>query len=281
MIRSGRSAASDRAAAAATVAQRRGELIDARSTLEQTRLKFVQLVNPPAIDSDTAWDAIPHLTQPPVPIGKLDDLDTHIRIARLYRSDLNQARLQIQRGDLELIKTRNGLLPQLNLFMTLGRTWYNHYPNGTGYSNPTSYDATVGANLDMPLINTAARAAHGSALAARDQSIEALANLQQMVELDVRSTYQEVLRAQEQITASTAALAANDAALQVEQERYRVGKSTTLLVSVAQQQLLSSQIAQATAVASFLKGLVDLYRLEGSLLERRGIVSMDYPPMGR
>ena len=281
MIRSGKSATSDRAAAVATVAQRQEDLINARSTLEQTRLKFIQLINPPVNhsgDSTTQWDVHLKLTQPPVPVGALDNLDSHIRIARIYRSDLNQARLQVQRNNFDVVKTRNGLLPRLDLFASLGRTWYSHYPTGTGYSNPTSYDATAGVNFDYPFYNRAAKAASNSAIASRDQAIEALANLQQMVEFDVRSSYQEALRAQEQISASAAALAASDAALQVEQERYQVGKSTNLLVSVAQQQELTSQIAQATAVASYLKDLVDLYRLEGSLLERRGVVSLDYPP---
>src|ERR1019366_528454 len=111
MIRSGKSASSDRAAAQSTVAQRQEELIDARATLEQTRLKFIRLVNPGSDFGGTAWDVIPKLTQPPVPIGSLDDLDTHIRIARVYRSDLNQARLQVQRGNFDIVRTRNGMLP--------------------------------------------------------------------------------------------------------------------------------------------------------------------------
>ena len=65
--------------------------------------------------------------------------------------------------------------------------------------------------------------------------------------------------------------------MQVEQERYRVGKSTTLLVSVAQQQVLNTQIDQATAVASYLNDLVALYQAEGSLLERRGLVTAADP----
>jgi outer membrane protein TolC len=278
LIRAGKSAASDRAAALSTVAQRQEDLINARSTLEQTRLSFIRLVNPSRGRSATDWDFSPRLTQPPLPLGQLDDVAAHVRVALLYRSDLNQARLQVERNDLDVVKTRNGLLPQLSLFATLGRTWYSHYPTATGYQNPTSYDATVGFNFAYPLQNRAARAAYGTSLATRDQASEALANMAQLVEFDVRSAYQEALRSREQIAATTATLAAQNAALQVEQERYRVGKSTSLLVSLAQQEMLNSQIAQATAVASYLKGLVDLYRLEGSLLERRGVVTLDYPP---
>jgi outer membrane protein len=278
MIHSGRSASSDRAAALATVAQRDEELIDARATLDQTRLRFIQLINPSAENGSTAWDSDLKLNQPAVPVGPLDPVESHLQIARLYRSDVNQARLQVQRGDLQIVQTRNGLLPRLDVFASLGRTWYSHYPEETGYGDPTSYDATAGVNFAYPFFNRAALAAHHSAQASRDEAIGSLANLQQLVEFDVCSSYQEVLRAKQQISASAAAMSASEAALQVEQERYQVGKSTSLLVSVAQQQQLSSQIAKATAVAGYLKGLVNLYRLEGSLLERRGIVSLDYPP---
>jgi outer membrane protein TolC len=52
-----------------------------------------------------------------------------------------------------------------------------------------------------------------------------------------------------------------------------VGKSTSLLVAQAQRDLVSSQIAEVEAVVNCLKALVDLYRLEGSLLERRGVIA--------
>jgi outer membrane protein TolC len=52
-----------------------------------------------------------------------------------------------------------------------------------------------------------------------------------------------------------------------------VGKSTSLLVAQAQRDLVASQIAETQAVANYLKALVALYRLEGSLLQRRGIAA--------
>jgi outer membrane protein TolC len=50
-----------------------------------------------------------------------------------------------------------------------------------------------------------------------------------------------------------------------------VGKSTSLLVAQAQRDLLSSRISETQAITNYLKSLIDLYRLEGSLLERRGV----------
>ena len=42
-------------------------------------------------------------------------------------------------------------------------------------------------------------------------------------------------------------------------------------VAKAAQILGAGQISEADAVVSYLKALVDLFRLEGSLLERRGV----------
>jgi outer membrane protein len=136
----------------------------------------------------------------------------------------------------------------------------------------------VGLNFSYPILNRSAIAAYRSALASREEADRAIANLAQQVELDVRSAYEEVVRAKEQIAASAATLEARRQALEVEQGRYRVGKSTSLLVTVAEQDMLNSQNDQAVAIASYLKGLVSLYQLEGSLLERRGIVTGDFPP---
>jgi outer membrane protein TolC len=67
--------------------------------------------------------------------------------------------------------------------------------------------------------------------------------------------------------------------LRVETEKFRLGKSTSLLVGQAQRDLLVSQIEELQTVISHLKSFVDLYRLEGSLLERRGIAGPGREPV--
>jgi outer membrane protein TolC len=59
--------------------------------------------------------------------------------------------------------------------------------------------------------------------------------------------------------------------LRTESEKLRVGKSTSFLAAQAQRDLLVSRIAEVQALANYLKALIDLYRQDGSLLERRRI----------
>ena len=81
----------------------------------------------------------------------------------------------------------------------------------------------------------------------------------------------EVERARQQIAATAATRALREETLRAEQERFRVGSSTNLLVAQAQRDLLESQIAEAEAAVNHRLALIDLYLSEGSLLERRGI----------
>jgi outer membrane protein TolC len=92
-----------------------------------------------------------------------------------------------------------------------------------------------------------------------------------LVELDVRSAYTEAMRAREQIDASAATRRLQEEALRAETEKFEVGFSTVLEVSQVQRDLLESQIAEVGAIIDYRKALIDLYRLEGSLLKRRGI----------
>ncbi len=98
-------------------------------------------------------------------------------------------------------------------------------------------------------------------------------NLAQLVQIDVRIAYIEVNRTREQVTATAATRKFQEEKFRAETEKFKVGKSTTLLVAQTQRDLVAGRISEIKAMVSYLKALVELYRLEGSLLNRRGISS--------
>ena len=53
--------------------------------------------------------------------------------------------------------------------------------------------------------------------------------------------------------------------------RVTVGKTAALQVAQAQRDLVASQVSEVEASIGYLKALTNLYYLEGSLLDRRGI----------
>lgn len=265
-------------AAQAEVALRREALINARSNLALTRLKLQRLLNQPNNDP---WDQEISITDKPIVSDvKLDDVAEHVQVALRWRPELNQTRLEIKRGDLEIVKTKNGLLPVIDLFITMGKTGYaDSFRSSVRDLDGESYDIVGGITFEYPINKRAARARYKRATLSRQQSEEALLNLVQLIEVDVRSGFIEINRAREQVTATAATRKLQEESLRAETEKFRVGKSTALLVARAQRDFVASQIGEIEAVITYLKALIELYRLEGSLLERRGITAPGREPV--
>jgi outer membrane protein len=261
------------AAAEAEVSLRNESLINAHSNLESIRLQLLRLLNPSA-----GWGyKIVLKNMPAVPDVKLDGVESHSAVALRMRSDVNQARLSLQRGDLEVVKTRNGLLPKMDLFISLGKTGYaDSFGSSVQDIGGESYGVSAGIAFEWPFGNRDAEAQHKRTVLSLQQAEESLKNLSQLAELDVRLAYIEVDRVSQQIEATAVTRKLQEEKLRAETEKFRVGRSTALLVAQAQRDLLNAQISEVEAVVNYLNSLVDLFYLEGSLLERRGISTASF-----
>ncbi|HPA44428.1 MAG TPA: TolC family protein [bacterium] len=261
----------DIAAAEGEVALRDEDVIDAESTIQKTTLLLLRSLNPPM---ENLWSLPIDLVDTPnreEPI--LGDIQEQIRIALENRPDLNQAHLELERNELEIVRTRNGLLPKLDFFITLGRTGYARTFDDSvrGLEDP-NFELLGGFLFEHPLGNRADHARHRRADLRVEESKAALQNLEQLIELDVRTAYVEVERTGRQIQATQTATRLQEAKHTAEVEKFRVGKSTNLLVLVAQRDLIQSNLDEVRARIQQRKALVDLYRSEGILLDRRDIV---------
>jgi len=168
--------------------------------------------------------------------------------------------------------TRNGVLPKLDLFITLGKTGFADSFSGSFRSlDDDTYDFTVGVSLSHFIGNRVSKARDLAARASLRQAKEAVANLEQIVRLDVFLAVNEAERARQQISASRVTRILQEETLKAEQERFDVGSSTSLLVAQAQRDLLASSIAEVEAIVNYRIALIGLYRAEGSMLERRGV----------
>ena len=278
LIAVGRLAKSELPAVQAEVAAQEQGLINAQADKESFRLQLLRLLNPPGPD---LWGReVDLIYQSTLPEIKLDEVESYVDTSMLMRPLLNEARLKILRNDLEVVKTKNGLLPLMDLFITLGKSGYaNSFGNSIGNMDGDNYDALVGLRFQYPFFNREARSRHQRALLTQEQAEKALGNLSQLVEVDVRTAYIEVKRAKQQIAASSATRMFDEEKLRIETEKLRVGKSTSFLVAQAQRDLLISRIAEVQAVANYIKALINLYQQDGSLLERRGIAAPGREPV--
>lgn len=254
----------------AEVATRKETLIDAESQYEQARLAFLFLLNP---ETESVWSVFPLPTDAPfIPADTLDPLGEHEQLGMKYRPDLKQARLAVTKGDIDIVRTRNGLLPRLDVFITLGKTTYARTFNGAvpDVESPF-YNVNAGVSFDFPVINREARARLKRAHYTKDQLELSLYNMERLVQWDVRSAYIEVERARQQITATGVTRDLQEQNLAAELEKFRVGKSTNLLVLQVQRDVTASRLDEVRAMIGYLNSLIDLYLMEGTLMERRGI----------
>jgi outer membrane protein TolC len=278
MIRVGVMAEAELAAVQAEVAGQKQGLINAKSALVSNRNLLLRLLNPPG---EFLWDREISLVHPPtLPDADLGEIGEHVTISQRMRPEINQAKLDIQRNQLDVVRTRNGMLPVMDLFINLGKTGYADSFSGAVDDLPgDNYDVLVGLNFERPIRNRSAKAQHRRSLLKENQAQKILDNLSQLIELDVRNAYIEVNRTREQIAASAATRKFQEEKLRIETEKFRVGRSTNLLVAQAQRDLLVNRIAEVNTVVNYLKALTSFYRMEGSLLERRGIAAPGRKPV--
>ncbi|MEE4314289.1 MAG: TolC family protein [Desulfofustis sp.] len=269
-IEVGQIAETEEIVANAELALRRQQLIDARNAREQARLFLLRLINPP---SAQGWDQDIRLSEKAViPEVRLGSAEEHEHLATRLRPDLNEARLQARRGELETVQTANGLLPRLDLFITLGKTGYarSFGESFTDLDGP-GYTASAGLAFELPVGNRAAKALDRRARSGYQQALHSIDNLQQLISLEVRTALLEVERSLQQIDASAARRILQEEVQRAETVRFRVGTATALDVARVQRDLLESRINEVEAIVNYRQALINLYLLDGTLLLRRGI----------
>jgi outer membrane protein TolC len=258
------------AAARAEVARRGQALIEARSAREDRRLRLLQLIN--ASSEEEYGLTVSATTSPRSEPTPITDLAERIALADQSRPDLSEARLRLDQDRLEVVRTRNGLLPRLDLFIELGKTGFSEsFSDAFRKLNDDTYEVVAGVEFRYPIGNRGAEARDEAARATYEQGQAAVSNLAHLVELDVRLAVNEVERTRQQIAAGAVTRSLQEQTLQAEQERFEVGASTSLLVAQAQRDLLAAQITEIESVVAYRVALVNLYRAEGSLLRRRAI----------
>lgn len=258
------------AVAKVEVALREQALINAKSRFEESRLRLVFYLQQ-GKKGEFDLEINPTSTAVSQPERIVIPKD-HLLLADQSRSDLQEARLRMRQHRLEIVKTRNGILPRLDLFISLGKTGYaESFSDSFRAMSDSTHDVSVGVRFSRSLGNRTAHASDRAARISLEQAQEALENMRHIIHRDVLIALNDLDRAKQQITATRVTRMHQEKAMTAEQERFEAGASTGLLVAQAQRDLLASHILEKVAIITYRKALVGLYLADGSLLERRGI----------
>ena len=267
-LKMGSVATIDLAAITAEAASREKQLFDAESAYKQNILYFIYLINAPQFNTELA------LSDTAMTLGKEDAVDEHIEAAKQFRQDYRQAQMLAKKGQLDLIQTKNGLLPRLNFFINLqgsalandfGAALLPHSPI------PDTRITEMGLIMQFPLTNGAARQKYIRAGYSLEQMNLAVENFLRLLEYEIRAAHIEALRAFRQIETAKTVSALQQQKLNAEQERMNVGKSTGYAVLQVQRDLVSANLDEARARIAYIDALLSLYSKDATLLQRRGV----------
>jgi outer membrane protein len=123
----------------------------------------------------------------------------------------------------------------------------------------------------MPLSNVGARNTYKSDKVTLKQLLLTLKQKEQGVMVDIDNAVKQAQSDYQGVEASRSARIYAEAALDAEQKKYAVGKSTTFTVLQLQNTLTSDRAAEIRALANYNKDLANLSAAEGSTLDRNGI----------
>jgi len=254
----------------AEVASRERQLFDAQTAYRQKSLTLAYLMNAPEL-----MDAELLLTDSAgVELGAADAVDDHIEAAKSFRPDYLQAFMQAQKGELDLVQTKNGLLPRLDFHASLsGVTDAKSFPNALapGAGGDISPVIAAGLTLQLPIRNTSARERYRRSEFSMEQQRLSIENYVRQIDYEIRSAHMEVLRAKRQIETAKTVSALQLQKLEAEQEKMNAGKSTGYAVLQVQRDLVSANLDEAQARTSYVAALLTLYSKDGTFLQRRGV----------
>ncbi len=252
------------------VAQSRADLISAEYNLASSQNALKNLIT----DDYKSWHDVDI-----APSGPLTAVRQHLDVQDSWnkgmtqRPDLLQLRLGIENQGITLQFDRNQLFPTLDLKGTFGYAG-NGYTYGDSLGEVRDENRpyySYGAQLSMPLSNLKARTTLKADRATLQQKLLTLKQLEQNIMVQIDDAVKQAQSAWESVDATREARSYAEAALHSEQEKYKVGKSTTFTVLQLQNKLTTARSHEIGSLAAYNKALANLAHEEGNTLERRQI----------
>lgn len=277
----GQSPPLDLVAARAEVAQRRENLIVARTqALQAEDLLRTLVVDPKRADY---WSVRLEPADRVPPVGVQPDVDSAVRRALAERADLVEARRQIANTETNVVLARNETLPDLRaqaMYLTNGQggarlVRTGGFPGTIIGVDRTSYGSvleqvltgdyrtwSVGFTLTYPIGRSVEEANLARARIERDQAAARVRSLELSVVREVRDAALRLEQNRQRIETARLGRELAEQRLDAEQKRFEVGMSTSFLVIQAQRDLAVARDNEQRAYLDYQLAVVGFDRVQ-------------------
>ena len=270
LVDTGRAVRSAVLSAQAEGASRRADLADARGRVRALGVTLLRLLDPEGLGPATPLRAVDE----PVVERVALDAEESVATALDLRPELFRDRIEILNRRLDVAAAEDALDPNLDLVAAYGRTSLGLELGGglEHLVDDSEFEIwRLGLEVDLPLFGRGELARYRRARLSEMRAGALVADTAHAVAEEVRRAVIDVETQWLRIEATEEAVEGRAEELRIEQDRYEVGMARNLDVLEVQRQLIEAQVEAVTAKVEYLQALTDLYRAEGTLLEKRGI----------
>jgi len=254
--------------AEAAVASRVEEVLIAEKAIRDEEDQLRTLLNP----GEAELRQTVRLTPLDAPLTSMEtlSLEEAIETAMEQRPEIAQAKKQVESSLLNKQFARNQLLPTLSFQGTMGLSGLGSDYGGSFSRNFSGdfYNYGAGLVFSYPLGNRSAIGTYNKRQVEAKNAETALASLRHQIILRVREAVRRVETDFKRIATTRSARILAEKQLQTEQERLRVGLSTTRFVLDFQRDLAIAQGNELRAIVDYNKSLSNLERQKATTLDR-------------
>lgn len=207
------------------------------------------------------------------PGGYESALQVSVDRALKNRPELKVSEVEIENAKLEETRTRNEMLPQLDVTGAYGQGGRDHKPRQVFYGmrQGEADVMSVGVQGSIPIGNRAARGQYQRAEITRRQAEQRFESVRQSLMAAVHLALRNVFTNQTLVESTRQAREFQEVNVTAEEKRLRLGVTTSYQVLLVQQDLTAAQTQEVQAMIDYEKALVDLQLAEGTLLGNLGV----------
>ena len=233
------------------------------------------IMNPKQTDF---WTSRITPAEQPVLTPRAMNLDAAIQNALEHRTDIAQARREMDQTDITVKFAKNQRLPAINAVVNYGlagvggtRTLYDTsggFPVPIGAAQRSFSDAlhdvfgnqfktwSVAFQFSYPIGTSVADAGLAQAKIQREQQVTTLEQLELQVTAQVRDAARQVETSLKRVEATRKAREFSERRYEAEQKRINVGLSSTFQLNQAQRDLSSAKLSEVNAIIAYNRALV-------------------------
>lgn len=262
-------------AAEEEVSARREAIIVAENAVRNREDNLKQLMNLISLEADPVLMDIT-ITPMDVPqfLPRKITLENSLQVAQERRPELFENRLALENAEITEKQKKNELLPRLDLegganYSGLGSNWRDAQDSTWAYQYQGEYAKLT---LEVPIGLRAERANYGKAKFSRRQAELTLRKTEQDILVQVRAAVRQVRTNAELVEATKKTRELAQKRLEAEERKFAVGRSTSLEVLRAQEELTKSEVLEIKAITDYQSSLGELEASKGTILDFFGVV---------